>query len=113
MDACAPQGAPNQLVYIIILELFFSAHDGERAPAAAASEQGRKSARALRRIDPWTRSTDLDVLVCIATDRIPLLKLCSGVLPLHPILSSDLATKTLTPPKATRPAYPAQNETRC
>ena len=54
-------------------EPFFLTHDDERAPAAAASGEGRKSARALRRIDSWTRFTDLDVLVCTATDRTPLL----------------------------------------
>ena len=64
-----------------IVELFFLTHDDERAPAAAASEERERSARALRWIDPETRSTDLDVLVCIAADRIPQIKLCSGVQP--------------------------------
>ena len=64
-------------------KLFFLTHDDERAPAAAASGERRKSAGALRWIDPWTRSTDLDVLVCIATDRTSLLcHNCSGVQPL-------------------------------
>ena len=79
---------------------FFLTHDDERAPAAAASGEGEKSARALRWIDPETRSTDLDVLVCIAADRIPQIKLCSGVRPpdLSPFssapspLSSTVAT---------------------
>ena len=44
-------------------------HVHERAPAAAVAEERGKSARALRRIDSWTRFTDLDVLVCTATDR--------------------------------------------
>ena len=54
-------------------KLFFLTHDDDRAPAAAAPGEGRKSARALRRMDSWTRSTDLDVLVCIATDKTSLL----------------------------------------
>jgi hypothetical protein len=67
----------------VVIELFFLTHDDERAPAAAASGERRKSAGALRWIDPWTRSTDLDVLVCIATDRTSLLcHNCSGVQPL-------------------------------
>ena len=55
------------------LKLFFLTHDDERAPAAAASGEGGKSVRALRWIDPRTRSTDLDVSVCIAADETPLL----------------------------------------
>ena len=38
-------------------------HVDERAPAVAVAEERGKSARALRWIDPETRSTDLDVLV--------------------------------------------------
>ena len=48
-------------------KLLFLTHDDERAPAAAASEEREKSVRALRWIDPATRSTDLDFLVCIAS----------------------------------------------
>merc|ERR1712028_146007 len=62
-------------------KLFFLTHVGERAPAAGRREEREKSARALRWIDPETRSTDLDVLVCIAADRIPQIKLGSGVQP--------------------------------
>ena len=54
-------------------ELFSLTHDDERAPAAAASGEGEKSVRALRWIDPRTRSTDLDVSVCIAADETLLL----------------------------------------
>ena len=57
----------------VTTELFFLTHDDERAPAAAASGEGGKSVRALRWIDPRTRSTDLDVSVCIAADETPLL----------------------------------------
>jgi len=34
-----------------------------------------------RWMDPETRSTDLDILVCIAADRILQITLCSGVQP--------------------------------
>ena len=51
---------------------FFLTHDDERAPAAAASGEGRKSMQALRSIDLQTRSTDLDVSVCIAAYKTPL-----------------------------------------
>ena len=54
------------------VRLFFLTHDDERAPAAAASGEGRKSVQALRSIDLQTRSADLDVFVCIATDKTPL-----------------------------------------
>ena len=39
----------------------------ERAPAAAVAEERGKPARVLRWIDPGTRWTHLDVVVCIAT----------------------------------------------
>ena len=55
------------------LELFFLTHGDERAPAAAAPGERRKSMQALRSIDLQTRSADLDVFVCIATDKTPLL----------------------------------------
>ena len=48
-------------------ELFFLTHVDERAPAAAVAEERGKPARALRWIDPGTRWTHLDVVVCIAT----------------------------------------------
>ena len=54
------------------IELLFLTHDDERAPAAAASGEGRKSVQGLRSIDLQTRSADLDVFVCIATDKTPL-----------------------------------------
>ena len=55
-------------------ELFLvMTHVDERARAVAIVGERRKSVRALRRIDPWTRSTDLDVFVCIAADKTPLL----------------------------------------
>ena len=57
---------------------FSLTHDDERAPAAAASGEGRKSVQALRSIDLQTRSTDLDVFVCIAADKTPLLALCQN-----------------------------------
>ena len=48
-------------------KLFFLTHVDERAPAAAVAEERGKPARALRWIDPGTRWTHLDVVVCIAT----------------------------------------------
>ena len=71
----------GQLKYAIPMVTFFLTHGDERAPAAATSEEEEESTRALRWIDPQTRSTDLDVLVYIyiAADRIPQIKLCSGV----------------------------------
>ena len=56
-------------------KLFFLTHVDERAPAACRREERGKSARALRRIDSWTRSADLGVSVCTATDETPLLSL--------------------------------------
>ena len=50
----------------ITIELCLLTDDAEGAPAAAASGEGRKSVQTLR-------STDLDVFVCIATDKTPLL----------------------------------------
>ena len=65
------EGGPNEKVCDVTfgVELFFLTHVDKRAPAACRREERGKSARALRRIDSWTRSTDLDVLVCTATDR--------------------------------------------
>ena len=51
-----------------IEKLFFLTHV-ERAPAAAVAEEGRKSVRALRRIDPRARLADLVVLGLIAADK--------------------------------------------
>ena len=68
-------GSHIVLSHCTSFELFFG------APAAAAYGEREKSTRALRWIDPETRSTDLDVLVCIVADRIPQVKLCSVVQP--------------------------------
>ena len=57
----------------VLVKLFFLTHGDERAPAAAAPGERRKSVQALRSIDLQTRSADLDVFVCIATDKTPLL----------------------------------------
>ena len=43
-------------------------HGDERAPAAAASEEGEKSVWALRRIDLQTGQQRLDSSVCIAAE---------------------------------------------
>ena len=51
------------------MKLFFLTHVHERAPAAAVAEEGRKSVRALRRIDPRARLADLVVLGLIAADK--------------------------------------------
>ena len=48
-------------------ELFFLTHVDERAPAAAIAEERGKLARTLRWVDPGTRWTHLDIVVCIAT----------------------------------------------
>ena len=66
------------------LKLFFLTHDDERAPAAAASGERRKSVQALRSIDLQTRSADLDVFVYIATDKTPLLCQNPAVETRHP-----------------------------
>ena len=53
----------------VTAKLFFLTRVHKRAPAAAVTEKRGNSARALRWIDPETRSTDLDVLVCIGATR--------------------------------------------
>ena len=69
--------------------------------------------RALRWIDPQTRSADLGVSVCIATDETPLLSPPVEFNHWNQLSSSDLAMARSLPPEAAIPAYPAQNETCC
>ena len=80
------------------LKLFFLTHDDERAPAAAASGERRKSVQALRSIDLQTRSADLDVFVYIATDKTPL-------------LCQNPAVETHHPPHAIGPTSPEVHPT--
>ena len=56
-----------------------------------AAEEGGKSARALQWIDPETRWTHLDVVVCIATDTT---HLCLKDSPPHRTALTDIAQIT-------------------
>jgi len=94
-------------------ELFFLTHVDARAAADCRREEGGKSVRALRWIDPQTRFAGLGVSVCIATDETPLLSPPVEFNHWNQLLSSDLAMARSPPPQAAIPAYPAQNETCC
>ena len=71
-------------VKLRIVKLLFLTHDDELElwPRAAAYEERRKSATALRRIDSWTRSTDLSRRPCLHSHRQDTSvqsEFCSGV----------------------------------